>query len=152
MDSTHGATVTWKRGDEKFTDQRYSRAHRWSFDGGLTVPASASPHLVRAPFSDPHGVDPEEAFVAALSSCHMLWFLSIAAERGFVVDSYEDHAVGRMEPDDRGRLCITRVVLAPRIEFGGESRPEPSDVQAMHEAAHHSCFIANSVRTEVVVA
>ena len=111
----HVAVVTWDRFDAAFTDNRYSRAHRWTFDGGATIPASSSPHVVPVPLSDPLGVDPEEAFVASLSSCHMLWFLSIAAGRGFVVDSYEDHAVGTMAPDASGRLAMTRVALRPSI-------------------------------------
>ena len=145
------AVVTWDRFDAAFTDNRYSRAHRWTFDGGATIPASASPHVVRVPMSDPLGVDPEEAFVASLSSCHMLCFLSIAAGRGFVVDSYEDHAVGTMAPNEAGRLAMTRVVLRPNIAFSGPRVPTGDDMRAMHDEAHHECFIANSVRTEVVV-
>ena len=121
------------------------------FDGGATIPASSSPHVVPVPMSDPMGVDPEEAFVAALSSCHMLWFLSIAAERGFVVDHYEDHAVGTMARNEAGRRAMTRVVLRPDVAFGGAPLPTPDDVHAMHEQAHHECYIANSVKTEVVV-
>ena len=147
----HVAVVTWDRFDAAFTDNRYSRAHRWTFDGGATIPASSSPHVVPVPLSDPLGVDPEEAFVASLSSCHMLWFLSIAAGRGFVVDSYEDHAVGTMAPDASGRLAMTRVALRPSIAFSGSSRPTGEDIAAMHDEAHHSCFLANSVRTDVVV-
>lgn len=115
------------------------------------VPASASPHVVPVPLSEPANIDPEEAFVAALPICHMLWFLLIAAKRGFVVDSYTDQAVGRMQKDERDRLAMTRVALRPVILFGGEKHPSASEVRAMHDEAHHQCFIANSVRTEVVV-
>lgn len=147
----HTATVSWSRFDAAFTDNRYSRAHRWMFDGGATIPASSSPHVVPVPMSDPIGVDPEEAFVASLSSCHMLWFLSIAARRGFVVDHYEDQAVGTMARNDAGRLAMTRVVLRPDVAFSGALVPTADDVRAMHEQAHHECYISNSVRTDVVV-
>ena len=118
----HRATVIWERGGARFVDNRYSRAHTWHFDGGARVSASASPHSVRTPFSDPAGVDPEEAYVAALSSCHMLWFLSLAAEEGIVVDSYHDEAIAVLERDERGRDAITRAVLRPRIRFSGTAR------------------------------
>ena len=147
----HTATVAWDRFDAAFTDNRYSRAHRWMFDGGATIPASSSPHVVPVPMSDPMGVDPEEAFVASLSSCHMLWFLSIAASRGFVVDRYEDNAVGTMARDETGRLAMTRVVLSPTIAFSGASVPTDDEIRAIHDAAHHECFLANSVRTEILV-
>jgi organic hydroperoxide reductase OsmC/OhrA len=146
----HVATVSWERGDAPFSDNRYSRAHRWRFDGGAEVAASASPHVVPPPLSDPAGVDPEEAFVAALSSCHMLWFLSIAAKHGFVVDRYLDEAEGIMGMDDRNRTALTRVALRPRVRYRG-SAPDRGAEAAMHDAAHEACFIANSVRTEVVV-
>ena len=149
--SEYTATVAWSRFDAAFTDNRYSRAHRWMFDGGATIPASASPHIVPVPLSDPMGVDPEEAFVASLSSCHMLWFLSIAADRGFVVDHYEDHAAGTMARDETGRLAMTRVVLRPAVAFGGTRVPGDLELRQMHDEAHHSCFIANSVKTDVVV-
>ncbi len=145
------ATISWERFDAAFTDNRYSRAHRWMFDGGATVPASASPQHVRVPMSDPLGVDPEEAFVASLSSCHMLWFLSIAAGRGFIVDSYDDNATGTMAANGEGRLAMTRVVLRPAIAFSGARLPSDDEVRAMHDEAHHACFIANSVRTDVIV-
>ena len=147
----HTATVSWDRFDAAFTDNRYSRAHRWMFDGGATIPASASPHVVPVPLSDPMGVDPEEAFVASLSSCHMLWFLSIAAGRGFVVDHYEDHAVGTMARDEAGRFAMTRVALRPDIAFSGPRLPDDNALREMHDQAHHACFIANSVRTEIVL-
>ncbi|HEX7150902.1 MAG TPA: OsmC family protein [Thermoanaerobaculia bacterium] len=145
------ATVQWQRGDARFTDNRYSRLHSWEFDGGITVPASASPHVVRAPFSSAEAVDPEEAFVAALSSCHMLFFLSIAAKRGYVIDSYVDRAVGIMEKNAAGKVVMTRVTLRPEIAFSGDTLPDAAAIAAVHHEAHEECFLANSVTTEVVV-
>lgn len=144
----HVASVHWERGDAAFTDGRYPRAHRWSFDGGLEVPASASPHVVKEPLSDPAAVDPEESFVAALASCHMLWFLSLAAGRGWVVDRYQDDAEGRLGKDDRGRISITRVTLRPQATYSGPT-PDPATERALHEEAHQACFLANSVRSEI---
>lgn len=149
--SEYLAKITWRRGDAVFTDNRYSRAHTWAFDGGAEVFASASPHAVRPPFSDPASVDPEEAFVASLSSCHMLWFLSIAAKQGFTVDSYADDAVGKMEKNAEGKLAITRVALRPRIIFIGERLPSKEQIAEIHHLAHESCYIANSVKTDVLV-
>ena len=146
------ATVKWERGgDEKFTDNRYSRVHEWEFDGGVTVRASASPHVVREPVSSAEAVDPEEALVAALSSCHMLWFLSIASGRGFVVDRYEDHAIGTMGPNAEGRIAMTKVVLRPTVRWTGAKVPDAAESAEMHETAHHACYIANSVKTDVRV-
>ena len=147
--SEHTATIRWQRGEHSFAKGRYSRRHEWLFDGGAVVPASSSPHVVREPFSDASAVDPEEAFVAALSSCHMLWFLSIAAERGFIVDGYDDEAVGHMREDDAGRLSITEVVLRPRVTFGGDAQPTSAQIDELHHAAHERCFIANSVKSAV---
>jgi len=147
----HSCTVTWERGGAAFTDNRYSRAHIWRFDGGAVVPASASPHVVPVPMSDPAAVDPEEAFVAALSSCHMLTFLWLAAKRGFVVDSYADEAVGRMGANAAGREAVTQVVLRPAISFSGPRTPDESEIRELHHAAHEQCFIANSVTTSVTV-
>lgn len=141
--------VTWERSGASFVDNRYSRGHRWQFDGGIEVPASSSPHVVPPPLSVEEAVDPEEAFVASLSSCHMLWFLSIAARHGFVVERYCDEAVGVLEKDASGKLAMTRVVLRPRVEFGGPVRPEDGDLAAMHDEAHEQCFIARSVTTDV---
>jgi organic hydroperoxide reductase OsmC/OhrA len=149
--SEYVATVTWRRGDAAFTDNRYSRAHTWAFDGGAEVPASASPHAVRPPFSDPAGVDPEEAFIASISSCHMLWFLSLAAKEGFSIDSYVDNAVGNMEENAEGKSAITRVALRPQIAFCGNPLPSEEQVAELHHQAHESCYIANSIKTEVVV-
>jgi organic hydroperoxide reductase OsmC/OhrA len=140
------ATLAWQRGDQAFTDQRYSRAHRWHFDGGLDVPASSSPLSVPVPLSDPAAVDPEEALVAAASSCHMLFFLSLAAARGYVVDRYEDHAVGLLEG-----AAITRIELDPAIAFGGERRPDRAALAELHHEAHARCYIANSLKGDVVV-
>ncbi|MCA0374273.1 MAG: OsmC family protein [Gemmatimonadetes bacterium] len=146
----HTATIRWQRDHATFSDNKYSRAHTWHFDGGAVVPASASPHIVRVPYSDPAGVDPEEAFVASLSSCHMLWFLGIAAERGFVVDAYEDAAEGTLARESDGVLRMTRVVLRPRVSWSAPV-PDADTVHALHHAAHAACFIANSVRTTVDV-
>ena len=147
--SEHQATVEWTRNDAVFTDNRYSRGHRWLFDGGIEVPASASPHVVPAPQSVAAAVDPEEAFVASLSSCHMLWVLSIAAQRGFVIESYRDHAVGVMARDPSGHLAMTRVTLRPEVRFGGDRRPTTDERAAIHHEAHEKCFIARSVKTDV---
>lgn len=141
--------VEWNRGNAVFTDNRYSRGHRWRFDGGIELAASSSPHVVPVPLSVVAAVDPEEAFVASLSSCHMLWFLSIAAKRGFVVDRYRDEAVGVMGKDATGKLAMTRVTLRPATEFVGDKRPTEEDVAAMHHEAHEQCFIARSVKTDV---
>jgi organic hydroperoxide reductase OsmC/OhrA len=146
------ASVRWERENGAvFTDNRYSRSHRWTFDGGTEVPASASPHVVPIPLSDPKGVDPEEAFVAALSSCHMLWFLFVAAKRAFIVDSYRDDAVGVMGKNADGRIAMTNVALRPVIRFSGGKVPDAAEISTMHDEAHHACFIANSVRTLVTV-
>jgi len=149
--SRHTASVAWSRGDARFIDNRYSRRHVWRFDGGVEVPASSSPHTVPLPRSDPQAVDPEEAFVASLSSCHMLWFLSIAAKRGFRIDAYTDEAEGFLEKDADGRMAMTRVVLRPRITFDANNTPSAADIAAMHDEAHEKCFIANSVRTVVEI-
>lgn len=143
------ATISWQRNEAVFTDNRYSRAHAWQFDGGCSVPASSSPNVVPLPLSDASGVDPEEAFVASLSSCHMLWFLSIAAKRGFVVDNYRDDAQGVMEKSADGKLAITVVTLRPCVIFSGDRVPSAADIHAMHHQAHEECFIARSVKTEV---
>ena len=145
------ATIAWERGSQPFADNRYSRAHEWRFDGGLTVPGSSSPHSVPLPMSDPGAVDPEEALVAALSSCHMLFFLSIAAQRGFIVDSYRDHAVGTMDKDTDGKMSMTRITLAPHIAFGGERTPSPAELDEIHHRAHEKCYIANSIKAEVII-
>lgn len=147
--SEHLASVKWVRGDVPFKHDRYSRVHQWSFDGGLTLRASASPHLVPVPLSDPAAVDPEEAFVAALSSCHMLWFLALAAKRGVVVDAYEDEAVGTMLPLGDGRLVLGKIVLRPRVRL--ESPASADQLDRLHQEAHHQCFLANALRAELTV-
>ncbi len=147
--SEYSVQVLWRRGDARFTDNRYSRAHLWRFDGGVEVPASSSPHVVPVPMSSAAAVDPEEAFVASLSSCHMLWFLSIAAQRGFRVDSYTDEAVGVLEKDAAGKLVMTRVTLRPRVDFSGDRMPTREVIESLHHTAHAECFLANSVKTEI---
>lgn len=149
--SSYTAESKWHRGEQKFTDNRYSRAHSWLFDGGAVVPASSSPQVVPLPMSDPAAVDPEEAFVAALSSCHLLWFLSVAAKRGFVVDTYADAAAGVMAKNAAGKLAITKVTLRPLVTFSGVKVPDRAELDALHHAAHAECFIAHSVRSEVVI-
>lgn len=141
--------VAWSRDGAAFTDNRYSRGHRWLFDGGVEVPASSSPHVVPLPMSVAAAVDPEEAFVASLSSCHMLWFLSIAAKRGFVVGSYRDEAVGTLAKDASGKLAMTRVTLHPEVRFDGDRRPTTGEETAMHRDAHEQCFIARSVKSDL---
>jgi organic hydroperoxide reductase OsmC/OhrA len=151
--STYTAEIRWSRDPgQKFTDNRYRRAHWWHFDGGVTVPASSSPSVVPVPMSDSAAVDPEEAFVASLSSCHMLWFLSVAAKRGYVVDGYTDAAEGVLAKNAAGKMALTRVTLRPLAEFSGpKAAPDRAALDAMHHAAHEECFIANSVKTRVVV-
>ena len=146
----YSATIQWEDSEGKFQTGQYSRAHQWHFDGGIMVPASSSPLVVRLPFSRAEAVDPEEAFVASLSSCHMLWFLSITARRGFCVDRYADAAVGVMARNAQGKLAMTRVTLRPEVTFSGARVPSREEVVDLHEAAHDACFIANSVRTEVL--
>ena len=147
--SQHVASVIWRRGDQPFVHRRYSRRHEWHFDGGAVVAGSSSPHAGRVPFSDPSAVDPEEAFVASLSSCHMLWFLDLACRAGWQVDDYRDDAVGELDRDADGRAAMTVVTLRPAVRFGGERRPDDAEVQRLHHAAHRECFIANSVKSDV---
>ena len=144
------ATITWSRKDAAFIGGRYSRAHEWHFDGGAIVPGSSSPLSVPLPYSDAEAVDPEEAFVAALSSCHMLFFLGFAAKRHWMIESYVDEAVGYMEKNADGRMAMVRVVLRPRLVFAGEL-PAQIDIDDLHREAHEECYIANSVRSEVRV-
>lgn len=143
------ATIIWERGNQLFTDNHYSRAHKWKFDEGIEIRASSSPHIVPLPYSDAVAIDPEEAFVASLSSCHMLWFLSIAAKNNFCVDNYSDEACGVMGKDDSGRLFITHVILQPKTLFSGSHLPTEDELILMHDKAHKECFIANSVKTNV---
>ncbi len=149
--SQYTAEVLWVRDPgQAFLDHRYSRRHLWRFDGGAQVAGSSSPHSVPLPMSDASAVDPEEAFVAALASCHMLWFLALAAKRGFVVDRYADAAIGVMEKNAEGRMAITRVTLRPEVGFSGDRRPTNVQVEGLHHEAHEACYIANSVKSEVV--
>ena len=145
--SEHKVTLSWKRGDAAFDYQKYPRNHTWKFDGGHEMTASAAP----AYLGDPKQVDPEEAFVAALSSCHMLTFLAIACKKKFVLDEYVDDAVGHMEKNAEGKLAITRVVLKQQLKFSGDKHPTPQELEEMNHAAHDQCFIANSVKTQVTV-
>ncbi len=145
--SEHKVTVEWKRETPDFTYPSYNRDHDWIFDAGVNVRASAAP----AYLGNERCVDPEEAFVASLSSCHMLTFLAIACKKRFVVDGYHDQAVGFLEKDAGGRLAITRVTLRPRVQFGGDRTPTPDELAQLHDQAHHGCFIANSVKTEISV-
>jgi organic hydroperoxide reductase OsmC/OhrA len=145
--SEHHATISWKRETPDFTYETYNRDHDWSFDAGTTVRGSAAP----AYKGGESCVDPEEAFVASLSSCHMLTFLAIAARKRYVVDSYEDQAVGTLARNEAGALAVTKVTLRPVVRFSGEKQPTAEDLARLHDQAHHACFIANSVKTEVVV-
>ncbi len=148
--SSYTAQVQWqRRADEPFADNRYSRSHTLHFDGGTVVPASSSPHVVPLPMSDAQAVDPEEMLVAALASCHMLWFLSLAARRGWVADRYTDHAVGEMARNAQGRMAMTVVTLRPLVQWAGSAAPDAAALAALHHEAHESCYIANSVTTDV---
>jgi organic hydroperoxide reductase OsmC/OhrA len=149
--SEHKAIISWKRTSPDFLKGKYSREHTWTFDGGITVPASPSPSVVPAPYSNPAHVDPEEAFVAAVSSCHMLTYLYLAYQQGLQVDSYHDEAVGMMTKNDRGVLWVSSVTLDPQIAYGGDKLPTPADEERLHHLAHEQCFIANSIKTEVTV-
>jgi organic hydroperoxide reductase OsmC/OhrA len=149
--TTYTAMVYWARNrDEDFTSGRYSRAHKWTFDGGVTVPASPSPHIVPAPWSNAAGVDPEEAFVASLSSCHMLFFIDFARRSGLIVDQYEDGAEGVLEKRADGKMAMTSVTLHPRVSWAGNT-PNAAMIADLHHRAHDACFIANSVNTQVTV-
>lgn len=144
------ASLSWTRGEQPFVDRRYSRAHLARFDGGAHLPMSAAPSVVRPPLSDPTAVDPEEAFVASLSSCHLLWFLDFAAREGFVVDSYDDQPEGTLAPAPDGRLRMAVVVLRPQVTFVGRE-PTLDELTRLHLDAHHACYLANSVTAEVKV-
>jgi organic hydroperoxide reductase OsmC/OhrA len=150
--STHTAIITWKCTSPEFLKGKYSREHTWTFDGGTTVPASSAPAVVPAPFSNPAAVDPEEAFVASMSSCHMLTFLHLASRQGFQVDSYVDNAVGEMGKTEQDVPWVSLVTLNPKIVYSGDRRPTPADEERLHHQAHEKCFIANSVKTEIRVA
>lgn len=149
--SSYEAEISWYRDGQSFLTNEYSRGHLWQFDGGVSVAASASPHIVPLPYSVAENVDPEEAFVASLSSCHMLFFLSIAAKQKYQVERYNDKAEGILENNVDGQLAMTLVKLKPIIEFSGEKIPSKEKISQIHHLAHKSCFLANSVKTKVVV-
>jgi organic hydroperoxide reductase OsmC/OhrA len=149
--SMYTATVVWTRPvDALFTDNKYSRAHEWRFDGNVVVPASSSPKVVPLPLSKADAVDPEEAFIVSLSSCHMLFFLSCAAKSGFIVDCYEDEAIGEMGKNERGAMAMLKVRLRPKISWKGDE-PSAEQLGKLHHSAHESCFIANSVTTQIII-
>jgi len=150
--SAYTATIRWTRNPSTdFARGQYSRAHSWEFDGGVTVPASPSPHVVPQPWSDTSAVDPEEAFVASLASCHMLFFVDLARRAGFVVDSYVDQSEGLLEKRDDGKMWMSQVTMRPQVAFSGDKRPTDADIADLHHRAHDQCFIANSVTTKVTV-
>jgi organic hydroperoxide reductase OsmC/OhrA len=149
----HLATVTWQgtAAPADFVKGKYSREHTWAFDGGVTVAASPSPSVVPAPWSNPANVDPEEAFVASIASCHLLTFLYVAMKKGFALASYRDAAIGVMTKGANGVPWVSKVTLRPQIEWAGDKRPTAPELDELHHAAHEQCFIANSVKTEIVV-
>lgn len=148
--SNYNATIKWLRNSQDFVAKKYSRAHEWIFDGGTIIPASASPHIVPSPWSVESHVDPEEAFIASVSSCHMLFYLDIAATRGFQVDSYTDNAVGEMNKNHRGKMMVSLITLNPIAKHSGENLPDQETMRDMHHEAHAECFIANSIKAEVI--
>lgn len=149
--SEHRASICWTRNGPDFGKGQYSREHTWGFDGGMTIAASPTPSVVPAPWSNAANVDPEEAFVASVASCHMLTFLWLASKAGFVVDDYRDEAVGTMTRNERRISWISLVTLRPAIRWSGEKRPTAEDLARLHHDAHEQCFIANSVKSEIVV-
>ena len=151
--SEYTAKIVWKSDSARsFAKNQYTRGHTWEFDGGITVPASSSPHAVRVPFSVEAAIDPEEALVASASSCHMLTFLWLAAKKGFVIETYEDNAEGFMTMDENGKEWMSRIVLDPDIIFSGERIPTLEDVAELHHAAHEQCPIANSIKSDIQIA
>lgn len=149
--AAYTANLTWMRGDDVFSDGKYSRAHEITFDGGITMPASSSPQVVRLPLSREDAVDPEEMLVAALSSCHMLFFLDFARRAGFVIDAYNDKAEGVVGKDERGRIAVTQVRLNPIVIWAGDKEPAPEEIRELHHKAHEACFIANSFRGDIAI-
>ncbi len=149
--SKHTATVRWRNHGPDFLNRRYSREHTLHFDGGVAVPGSPSPQIVPAPWSNPAGVDPEEMFIASVSSCHMLWFLHVACDAGLLAESYEDEAEGTMTKSENGALWISQITLRPKIVWGGDKQPTADEVAHLHHFGHEQCFIANSIKTEVIV-
>ena len=151
MAQDYRATIHWKRGNQAFIDRKYSRAHDWQFDG-LTVPGSSAPAVVKLPMSRADAIDPEEALVAALSSCHMLFFLDYVAREGFCIDDYRDEAVGEMGRNAKGKTAMIRVTINPHLTFSADKRPSSADIARLHQLAHEVCYIANSVNAEIVIA
>ena len=149
--SEYKATIKWQRTGPDFLKGKYSREHTWTFDGGVSVPASSSPSVVPVPYSNPAHVDPEEAFIASISSCHMLTFLYLAGKKGFQIDSYEDESIGTLTKDEKGVPWVSLATLNPKIVYSGDKLPTPADEKDLHHLAHEQCFIANSIKTEVVV-
>ena len=148
----YNVRISWKKDlSDAFVDNKYSRAHTWTFDGGIELVASSSPHVVPLPMSRESAVDPEEAFVASLSSCHMLGFLSIAAGKHYLIESYEDNAEGVLAKNEEGKLAVTKVTLRPKVNFSGKAIPSRAQVDELHRLAHEKCFIANSVKTEISI-
>ena len=143
------AQILWQRNDDSFLDNQYSRSHQWKFNGGAICSASASPQIVRPPLSDETFVDQEEAFVASIASCHMFWFLSIAAKNNCIIERYDDKAIGVMARNDAGKLMVANVTLSPKITW--KETPSTEQVQQMHDDAHEECFIANSVKTKIFI-
>lgn len=150
--SQHTAVIEWQRGDQPFSDNKYSRAHNWTFDGGAVVRGSSTPSaMIPPPLSDERAVDPEEALVAAVSSCHMMFFLAYARKDGFIVDSYRDAAEGTLGKDERGKISITDIVLRPAVSWSGDKVPDAAQIADLHHRAHEACYIGNSVRSTVTV-
>jgi organic hydroperoxide reductase OsmC/OhrA len=150
--SKYSATIIWQRGkDEKYIDNKYSRGHEWSFDGGISIPASASPKVVPLPYSIEENIDPAEAFIASIASCHMLYFLSIAAKMNFIVDEYIDNPVGVLENDNEGFMAITKVILNPKVKFYNNMILLPKEIDEIHNKAHQKCFLVNSIKTHVII-
>jgi organic hydroperoxide reductase OsmC/OhrA len=147
----HKATIKWDRSSPEFLKGKYSREHAWKFDGGVTVPASPAPSVVPPPWSNPANVDPEEAFVASLASCHMLTFLYVASRQGFHVESYEDEAVGTVTKNEKGVPWVSAVILRPRVRYAGEKRPSAEETERLHKLSHEQCYIANSIKSQVQV-
>ncbi len=146
--SQHTAVIEWQRGDQPFSDNKYSRAHNWTFDGGAVVRGSSTPSaMIPPPLSDETAVDPEEALVAAVSSCHMMFFLAYARKDGFIVDSYRDAAEGTLGKDERGKISITDIVLRPAVSWSGDKVPDAAQIADLHHRAHEACYIGNSVRS-----
>ena len=149
--ANYTATVTWERGEQNFADGQYSRAHEIAFDGGVTMPGSSSPHVVKLPLSREDAVDPEEMLVASLASCHMLFFLDFARRAGYVIDAYQDKAEGVMGKDERGRMAVVQVRLNPVVIWSGDKEPAPEEIRELHHKAHEACFIANSFRGDIAI-